>query len=325
MKFAEYYKLTIHDVFPATETMLLAFIAYLHSTTRPLAYKTVKAYLSHVKRLAILLGTDDTVFSASRIQVALRGYRLLHGDAPVKRRRIPITIDILNKFISLLDPTIPNQRVIGAMLCVGVYGLFRSGELACKTSTPTVSVLSRADVSWKSDCCTITLRASKTDPFRNGADIILYKNSSPTCPYRWLREHFDNAPRQFTFAPLFQSTTGSPISYDQLNSSIKLLAAKAGLDPTLFAGHSLRIGGATSLAQLGYPAHFIKELGRWSSLSYQVYTRLTNPIRKAISNDLAKVRFPQGAKDYFGGMHPKDAYGLQADDIGVLFGRIRKH
>ena len=37
--------------------------------------------------------------------------------------------------------------------------------------------------------------------------------------------------------------------------------------------HSFRIGGATSLAMLGVPAHAIRIFGRWSSHCYMIYIR----------------------------------------------------
>lgn len=270
--------------------------------------------------MSALLGLSCDAFSCPRVQVAFRGYRIARGDGDRRPRRIPITISLLRQFVDLLDDSVFGHQAAAAILCVGVYGLFRSGELTPKAPSEESTYLIRSDATWTDDRVTIRLRASKTDPFRNGADIILCRNRSPTCPYDRLRAHWEAAPLQSPFAPLFQTDIGAPILYAQLHKAIKQLASASGLDPTAFSGHSLRIGGATSLAQLGYPAHFIKELGRWKSLSYQLYTRLTAHMRDAISNDLARAAVPS-REGFFGGMDTNTAYRLSADDFHVRFDR----
>jgi hypothetical protein len=39
------------------------------------------------------------------------------------------------------------------------------------------------------------------------------------------------------------------------------------------AGHSLRAGGATALAEAGIPPHIIQAIGRWASAAFQIYIR----------------------------------------------------
>ena len=47
----------------------------------------------------------------------------------------------------------------------------------------------------------------------------------------------------------------------------------AGLDASLYSGHSFRIGAATSAAQAGIQDSIIQALGRWSSGAFLVYVR----------------------------------------------------
>ena len=52
---------------------------------------------------------------------------------------------------------------------------------------------------------------------------------------------------------------------------IKATAAKLGLNPSRYSGHSLHIGGATSVVQAGLSQWQIKLLGQWNSQAYQLY------------------------------------------------------
>lgn len=322
LRFAQEFSLPAPSVLPVTETVLLAFIAWLFADNRRLAYNTAKSYVSHLKHLSSVLGHNNDAFSSPRVKYALKGYGRRRGTGARRPKRIPITIQVLESFISLLSDSY-EHALVSAILCVGVYGLFRSGELTAKTNTLPEDILKRSDAKWTEGNVTIRLRSSKTDPFRNGVDIVLVKNGSITCPYSALRTLWEAAPSNSPFAPLFQLSTGKPMRYAQLVHAIKLLAEAAGMNPSAFAGHSMRIGGATSLAQLGYPAHFIRQLGRWESLSFQLYTRLTENVRDHISQSLgsfSSAREPGRNLSLFGGMDQTAAFSASVDDVLVHFG-----
>ena len=59
----------------------------------------------------------------------------------------------------------------------------------------------------------------------------------------------------------------------------------AGLEAVNYAGHSFRIGAATTAAQCGLPESTIKLLGRWQSSAYMLYIKTP---RETLSN-VAKV------------------------------------
>ena len=86
------------------------------------------------------------------------------------------------------------------------------------------------------------------------------------------------------------------------------LAVRLHLDPKRFKLHGLRIGGATTLAILGFPAHVIKTIGRWKSLSYQLYTR-TSPdqIRSAFHAVGATSQY-KARSHWFGGLVGEQSY-----------------
>ena len=56
-----------------------------------------------------------------------------------------------------------------------------------------------------------------------------------------------------------------------------------GIDDTRYSGHSLRIGEAAELAEMGVQNHLIQALGRWRSSCYQLYKRTSNYEKLAAS------------------------------------------
>ena len=80
--------------------------------------------------------------------------------------------------------------------------------------------------------------------------------------------------------------------------------------------HSLRIGGATSLAMLGVSPEVIRVIGRWKSLCYQLYVRVSTATLKATAHTLAKAsRSRPGA---FGPMTLSQAQAVTQESLESL-------
>ena len=94
----------------------------------------------------------------------------------------------------------------------------------------------------------ITIRHSKTDQEGAGATIAIVRGSI-ACPVAAVKAWRDAA--GITSGPLFRSISkggkvGERLSAQSVADIVKAHAERVGLDPALFAGHSLRAGFLTS-------------------------------------------------------------------------------
>jgi hypothetical protein len=140
------------------------------------------------------------------------------------------------------------------------------------------------------DEATITLPVSKTDPFRQGCDVFLFSNQTPLNPVQALRFLMDQSPNASPTAPLIQDYRGSGVPKRRIVAFIQQqMLGMAGVMDKDVAGHSLRIGGACTLARLGFPDHHIRLLGRWTSDAYKTYIRTSKESRREAASLWAKT------------------------------------
>ena len=114
------------------------------------------------------------------------------------------------------------------------------------------------------------IKASKTDPFRQGCFIYLGRGRTSICPIASVMAYLHR--RGPAPGPLFLHENGQPLSRTQLSNFLQFTLSAVGITGT-YSGHSFRIGAATTAAQQGLPDHLIKTMGRWSSNAYLLYVR----------------------------------------------------
>lgn len=172
------------------------------------------------------------------------GIRRAHGTA--QQGKAPAIVDDIRAMVSVLPDTIIGIRD-RALLLVGFAGAFRRSELVG---------LDVEDVEFRREGLVIHLRRSKTDQEGQGREVgIPYGSNPATCPVRALEAWLEAS--GITTGPLFRPITrygvvqASRLSDKAVALVIKRCAERAGLDPSRYAGHSLRAGLATSAAMAG--------------------------------------------------------------------------
>ena len=127
---------------------------------------------------------------------------------------------------------------------------------------------------------TVHIKISKTDPFGQGIDMIIACSGIQVCrtcsAWDLIQSHHAN--QASPTAPFFQ-LSGQPLSRSIIMGHTKGLLAKLGLNPSLYSGHSMHIGGATMAATASLRDWEIKSLVHWKSSTYQTYIRETTDIK----------------------------------------------
>ena len=212
------------------------------------------------------------------------------------RTRLPITPSILEQLRREWnkDPSNKDHVMLWAACCVGFFGFLRSGEMTAPESGDfdpgqhltfdDIKVVNPTSPT----AVVIRIKQSKTDPFRQGVSIYLGKTESVLCPVTSLLSYL--VVRGTDGGPLFRFKDGRPLTRPLLVTALRKALSSAGFKPESYAGHSFRIGAATTAAACGVPVEIIKSLGRWKSDAYQLYVRLPADQLSAISKQLAQSR-----------------------------------
>jgi hypothetical protein len=259
------------------------------------------------------LDLDTSVFDNIQLKNFLKGLHRADKTHRKRPKRVPITIWALAKFVRLISYS---EMLVFAAVVVGFHGLFRASEIVAKVASK--PYLLRKHISIFKDYFIVHLVRSKTDTFDAGVDVTIYATGGPLCPLRWIQIMLDRAPLKNPDAPVFQRANGRPITYNILQSFIKKLCAKAGLNSSRYSTHSLRIGGATTLMALGFSADTVKELGRWKSIAYQTYIRLPDDIRQKVSKSLRSAAEDTRSPPVFCGISLDKFSSFNSTNIGDL-------
>ena len=218
-----------------------------------------------------------------KLEQVLRGIKRQNAAAKTKRERLPITPDILVK--------------LRAVWCYGqsqvcFFRFFRAGELTIPSENsydPQIH-LSYGDIAIDSPSnptiMKVHLKESKTDPGRKGVDIFVGRTYNKLCPIAAVMAYLakrGNAP-----GFLFKLESGKPLTKAKFVASVKGALISAGVDSTKYAGHSFRIGAATTAHLQGIEDATIKMLGRWESSAYLLYVRTPRDQLASLSSILSK-------------------------------------
>ena len=283
-----------HNPFPTSEPVLCQFVSFL--AIEQLKHKTIKSYLSSVRFLQILqCGTDPFIRDLPRLTYVLRGIKSEEAKKDNRARpRLPVTPLLLTRIYHILlrDPTNFDNIMIWAASLTCFFGFLRSGEITVPSLSgydPAVH-LNYNDISVDNPSnpaiIKVRIKASKTDPFRQGVNIYIGKTGYLLCPVSALLKYLAVCGSQEGL--LFKFRNNSPLTKSKFVAKFRQLLQQAGFDSSLYSGHSFRIGAATTAAANGVEDSTIQTLGRWKSSAYLSYVRIPPENLAALSRSLCE-------------------------------------
>ena len=174
--------------FPVREETVMLFVSLLHKEC--LALGTVKSYLAAVRFEQISRGMGDPeIGKMPRLEYVIKGMK---RKAPKTARcRLPI---ILIRMRQVWDrsPTVHDAKMLWAASSLCFFGFLRSGEVVMTSPKEYDPEYDPAyHLGFKEvrlDCCSaptflqVQIKASKTDPFRQGVTVYVGRTDNGLCP-----------------------------------------------------------------------------------------------------------------------------------------------
>lgn len=282
---------SVHTLPEVKEEVFLLYIAHCYKTLK-IKYSTIKLYLCGIRFEYLKTGVCCPLIASdksgsSRITALLNAVKRI--QCQTTRPRHPITSTILDRICSFLrcGYLSPYTDCLLETACVtAFFGFLRCGEFTInqRKFDPSVDVC-LGDVTFYETYVDLKLKSSKTDPFRQGISIPLFKINSSLCPYTALQNYLIERNKKFELKlspsdPFFLMDTGRPLSRTYFILHIKHILGRLGFNASLYSGHSLRAGAATSGSYARLEDHLIRTLGRWSSDCYRRYIHTPRQVLK---------------------------------------------
>ena len=175
---------------------------------------------------------------------------------PGNRRSLPITprILLLMKQFWAADPENADSKMLWAAAFLCFFGFLRSGKVVVPSKSQFDLEMNlcfediHVDSHSHSTYMQVILKASKTDPCRQGTSLFIGATYSQLCLVSAVLSFM--VARGHAAGPLFSWKDGCYLTRDQFVIEIRKVLATVGLKPEEYAGHSFRIGAATTAVQM---------------------------------------------------------------------------
>ena len=193
---------------------------------------------------------------------------------------LPITLPILDKLSSVAPSLVssPYQTCQFQAMCSLAFFAFlrRIGEMTSTSGRSDTSALQISHIS-KLLSSSRDLIAFKitVGNFKHSYNVrpfsILVSRQPQSCPVELLAKYLAlRGPRP---GALFITVDGAPVSGSYFSNQLSSAIQFCGLSPSVYKGHSFRIGAASHAADKGLSDAQIRLLGRWKSNAFLKYLR----------------------------------------------------
>lgn len=264
LNFAHLHLLPIE---PTADTLSL-YATYMCHHIEP---RSVDSYLSGIcSELEAFHPGVRAARASPLVSRTMKGFKRLRSKPIVRKRAL--SKDELQRAVASFGATPSHDdSLFISILLTGFHALLRLGELVWPDNPELQSyrkLSMRASVKVDAGMFEYLLPTHKADPFFEGNRIIVKRAENGPDPHAAFRTYLARRDAVFPLRPeLWLRACGT------VPTRAWFMRRLRNIFPRDIAGHSLRAGGATSLAAAGVSPATIQALGRWSSDAWLVYIR----------------------------------------------------
>lgn len=265
-------KLHQRAIIPTVDTLSF-YTVYMCHHIKP---DSVDSYLSGIcNQLEGLFPDVRDIRKHRLVARTLQGCKKMYGVPAL--RKDPLSMTHLYSLLRAFPPISYDNILFCLLFICGFFALHRLGELTWPDNTAlrdSRKVIKRSSVVFYSTGFGYTLPEHKADRLFEGSKVIISSSNAPPDldPRFYFNSYLHSRDSRFPMQPaLFLTSDGNiPTRRWFLTRLDSVLTGN-------ISGHSMRAGGATHFASLGWPDDRIQALGRWSSEAYRIYIR-KNPV-----------------------------------------------
>ena len=277
--------------------------------TKNLTASTIDNYLFGIAFHLNLAGRDCEFlksFPILRAKAAIN-IRCRQRTASKERGSLPVSMTMVRHYATTHDISQPTHLAVYTALLTAFTMLLRISEyvvvsgsnhhLRCQDVTFVVDGVHVPSNEFTLRQCTlvteviIKIRSSKTDQEGSGTTFCFPRNrdtdaQSDIC---YMLAKWSATARRIPAQPFFSTQARKglwKVSSSQIASAVKGLARAFNFNPSRFTSHSLRYGGASTLAAAGLPDCWIQIYGRWKSLTFLQYIKLSHNLFETIQDTM---------------------------------------
>ena len=258
---------------PVDKDVLARYVVFL---ARSLKYSSVTQYLNIVKLLHLEAGFPNPLADNWFVQTIVMGIKRDLGNKVEQKQ--PISPEVLLRLFEGLDLSTSQDACFWAAALMAFFCFFRKSNLLPKSERaydPNIH-LRVEDVQFFKWGAMIQVRWSKTIQYRQRIIQVPMPLlvSHPLCPVSALLHSWAINGNRLGTNPLFmfsQQGRLKTLTHSMFVNKLKILLSRAGMDPSLYSGHSFRRGGASFAFEAGVSPDLINMQGDWRSEAYQRY------------------------------------------------------
>ena len=268
----------------ANESTIYFYICWRFQSDMKCTFSTIKAEINAIQSWHADNCYHISVLSWKPIVRLLNGFRKLRPSK--SNTKDPLSTDEFSVLLNHLPGNSHDAQLLRAALCWEQNGFARSAEYTVKSNNLSkddlkriISLYNLRFGSNKDGSHTMIYEQyySKSNQF-NSKESVLFSCRCPCpCAIKEVKALLRWRKINRTSDYLFRFSNGKFLTYSNVNNVLKNLCQLAGLEPALFATHSLRKGAAVDAINEGIDLVQVMRIGRWKSINgFKHYTLLNN-------------------------------------------------